>query len=43
MPVPRRLDPDALEYLNKRGLNYPELIDHFKLGVANRTMARCIN
>jgi len=27
---------DALEYLNKRGLNSPELIDHFKLGVANR-------
>ena len=31
--------PDALEYLNKRGLNHPELIDHFKLGVANRTLA----
>lgn len=31
--------PDALEYLNKRGLNNPELIDHFKLGVANRTLA----
>lgn len=32
-------NPDALEYLNKRGLNNPELIDHFKLGVANRTLA----
>ena len=31
--------PDALEYLNKRGLNNPELIDRFKLGVANRTLA----
>ncbi len=32
-------NPDALEYLNKRGLNHPELIEHFKLGVANRTLA----
>lgn len=32
-------NPDALEYLNKRGLNHLELIDHFKLGVANRTLA----
>lgn len=32
-------NPDALEYLNKRGLNHPELINHFKLGVANRTLA----
>jgi len=31
--------PDALDYLSKRGLNNPELIDHFKLGVANRTLA----
>jgi DNA primase catalytic core len=32
-------NPEALDYLNKRGLNNPELIDHFKLGVANRTLA----
>ena len=32
-------NPDALEYLSKRGLNDPELIDHFKLGLANRTLA----
>lgn len=32
-------NPDTLDYLNKRGLNSPELIDHFKLGVANRTLA----
>ncbi len=32
-------NPDALDYLNKRGLNHPELIDRFKLGVANRTLA----
>ncbi|MCP4474739.1 MAG: toprim domain-containing protein [Gammaproteobacteria bacterium] len=29
----------ALDYLQKRGLNHPELIDHFKLGVANRSLA----
>ncbi len=32
-------NPDALAYLNKRGLNHPEMIEHFKLGVANRTLA----
>ncbi|WP_459874065.1 toprim domain-containing protein, partial [Endothiovibrio diazotrophicus] len=31
--------PEALEYLERRGLNHPELIEHFKLGVANRTLA----
>ena len=31
--------PQALEYLQKRGLNHPELIDTFKLGYANRTLA----
>nr|WP_287413301.1 CHC2 zinc finger domain-containing protein [Pseudodesulfovibrio sp.] len=31
--------PDALEYLDSRGLNNPELINHFKLGYANRTLA----
>ena len=30
--------PEALEYLAKRGLNNPELIDTFKLGFANRTL-----
>ncbi len=30
--------PEALEYLVKRGLNNPELIDTFKLGYANRTL-----
>jgi DNA primase catalytic core len=32
-------NPEALEYLTKRGLNHPDLIDRFKLGVANRTLA----
>ena len=31
--------PEALEYLESRGLNHPELITHFKLGFANRTLA----
>ncbi|GMQ88653.1 MAG: hypothetical protein BMS9Abin09_0083 [Gammaproteobacteria bacterium] len=31
--------PDALAYLKKRGLHDNELIDHFKLGYANRTLA----
>ncbi|MGO4502613.1 MULTISPECIES: CHC2 zinc finger domain-containing protein [unclassified Dyella] len=30
---------DALAYLTARGLNHPELIDHFQLGYANRTLA----
>lgn len=30
----------ALEYLSKRGLNDPKLIDHFQLGFANRTISR---
>ena len=30
--------PEALEYLAKRGLDDPELIDHFMLGYANRTL-----
>lgn len=30
--------PDALAYLQARGLNHPELIDTFKLGFANRTL-----
>jgi DNA primase catalytic core len=31
--------PEALAYLKQRGLNHPEMIDHFKLGFANRTLA----
>jgi DNA primase len=31
--------PEALEYLQCRGLNHPELLDTFKLGFANRTLA----
>jgi DNA primase catalytic core len=31
--------PEALEYLDKRGLKNAELIDTFKLGYANRTLA----
>ena len=31
--------PEVLEYLASRGLNDPELIQHFKLGYANRTLA----
>jgi DNA primase catalytic core len=30
--------PEALAYLQARGLAHPELIDHFKLGFANRTL-----
>ncbi len=30
--------PEALVYLQSRGLNHPELVDHFKLGFANRTL-----
>ena len=30
--------PEALEYLAKRGLNHPDLIDSFRLGYANRTL-----
>lgn len=30
--------PEALAYLDKRGLNHPELIDRFKLGYANKTL-----
>jgi DNA primase catalytic core len=31
-------NPEALEYLKKRGLKNSEMIDHFKLGLANRTL-----
>ena len=30
--------PEALAYLQSRGLDHPELIEHFKLGFANRTL-----
>jgi DNA primase len=30
--------PEALAYLQSRGLNHPELIERFKLGYANRTL-----
>ena len=30
--------PEALAYLQQRGLNHPEVIDSFKLGFANRTL-----
>jgi DNA primase len=33
-----RDSPEALAYLQSRGLNHPELLDHFKLGFANRTL-----
>lgn len=31
--------PEALEYLQRRGLRSAEMIEHFKLGCANRTLA----
>jgi DNA primase catalytic core len=30
--------PEALAYLQKRGLQHPEMLDKFKLGFANRTL-----
>ncbi len=30
--------PEALAYLQSRGLDHPELVEHFKLGYANRTL-----
>lgn len=30
--------PDALDYLAKRGLKHPEMIEHFKLGFVDRTL-----
>jgi DNA primase catalytic core len=33
-----RQSPEALEYLARRGLDHPELIDRFQLGYANRTL-----
>jgi DNA primase catalytic core len=34
-----KANPEALEYLDKRGLGSMELIEHFRLGYANRTLA----
>jgi DNA primase catalytic core len=34
-----KTSPEALEYLERRGLGNPELIEHFRLGYANRTLA----
>jgi len=31
--------PEALAYLEKRGLAAPELIDYFKLGYSNRPLS----
>lgn len=33
-----KTSPEALAYLHSRGLTHPELVDHFKLGYANRTL-----
>lgn len=30
--------PEAIAYLEKRGLNDPQLVDHFQLGYANRSL-----
>lgn len=30
--------PEALAYLASRGLDHPEVVDHFRLGFANRTL-----
>ena len=30
--------PEAMKYLQSRGLTSPEIIDRFKLGFANRTL-----
>jgi DNA primase len=29
--------PEALKYLDARGLKSPEMIEHFRMGFANRT------
>jgi DNA primase len=34
-----KASPEALEYLDRRGLGNPELIERFRLGFANRTLA----
>ena len=34
-----KASPEGIDYLASRGLNSIELIDHFRLGYANRTLA----
>jgi DNA primase catalytic core len=34
-----KASPEALGYLERRGLGNPDLIEHFRLGYANRTLA----
>jgi len=34
-----KASPEALAYLERRGLTHPDVIAHFKLGYANRTLA----
>jgi DNA primase catalytic core len=36
--VTLKQSPEALTYLKVRGIDHPEVIDHFKLGYANRTL-----
>jgi DNA primase len=33
-----KASPEALRYLERRGLVHPELVEHFRLGFANRTL-----
>ncbi len=33
-----KTSPEALAYLQERGLNHPELVEHFKLGYANKSL-----
>jgi DNA primase catalytic core len=33
-----KVSPEALRYLESRGLTHPEMVEHFKLGFANRTL-----
>jgi DNA primase len=33
-----KASPEALKYLASRGLTHPEMLSHFKLGFANRTL-----
>ncbi len=34
-----KASPEALAYLERRGLQHPDVIEHFRLGYANRTLA----
>ena len=33
-----KASPEALRYLESRGLTHPEMVAHFRLGFANRTL-----